>query len=118
MSDGKGQGMRMGHLAAGVAAAAAGFAPWAPAAAETLYGTLTGPGGPNGRLVLTCERASARAVADAAGSYRITVNGRGRCRLQVNNMPPPGELVFVYEDPTRYDYEVTVVNGVARIERR
>ena len=33
-------------------------------------------------------------------------------------MPAPGELVFVYDEPTRYDYEVTVVEGVARIERR
>ena len=36
----------------------------------------------------------------------------------LNNMPEPGELVFVYEEPTRYDYEVTAVDGVARIVRR
>ncbi len=110
--------MDRGRLVAGAAIGATGIALCAPAWAETLYGTLTGPGGPNGRLVLTCDRAVARAVADAAGSYRITVNGRGRCHLQVNNMPPPGELVFVYEEPTRYDYEVTAVGGAARIERR
>ncbi len=104
------------HLVAMLLAGGACVA--SPAAAETLYGTLTGPGGPNGRLVLTCERVSAHAVADAAGSYRITVNARGRCHLQVNNMPPPGELVFVYEEPTRYDYEVSAVNGIAHIERR
>ena len=103
-----------------MSAVLAGAAPWlpAPAAAETLFGTLSGPGGPNAKLQLTCDRAVAHSAADAAGSYRITVAGRGRCRLQVGNMPPPGELVFVYEDATRYDYEVSVVNGLAHIERR
>jgi hypothetical protein len=106
------------HLVTGIAVGGACLALSTGAAAETLYGTLTGPGGPNARLLITCERTAARALADNAGSYRITVNGHGRCHLQVNNMPAPGELVFVYEDPTRYDYEVTVVNGLAHIERR
>ncbi len=105
------------HLVA-TSVAAAGLALSSAAGAETLYGTLSGPAGPNARLVITCDKASAHAIADKAGSYRLTVNGRGRCRLQVNNMPAPGELVFVYEEPTRYDYEVTAVDGVARIERR
>ena len=105
------------HLVA-TSLAAAGLAWSSAAAAETIYGTLTGPAGPNGRLVITCGQTAAHAIADKAGSYRLTVNGHGRCRLQVDNMPPPGELVFVYEEPTRYDYEVTVVDGIARIARR
>ena len=105
------------HLVA-TSLAAAGLVVSPAAAAETLYGTLTGPAGPNARLVITCDKAAAHAIADKAGSYRITVNGHGRCHLQVNNMPPPGELVFVYEEPTRYDYEVTAVDGIARISRR
>ena len=105
------------HLVA-TSLAAAGLVASSAAAAETLYGTLTGPAGPNARLAITCDKAAAHAIADQAGSYRITVNGHGRCRLQVNNMPPPGELVFVYEEPTRYDYEVTAVDGIARISRR
>lgn len=88
------------------------------AAAETLFGTLSGRAGAKATLQLTCDRAVAHAAADAAGSYRITVAGRGRCHLQVGNMPPPGELVFVYAEPTRYDYEVSTVNGLAHIERR
>jgi len=110
--------MRTRHLVTTLAVGGACMALSSGAAAQTLYGTLTGPGGPNAKLLITCDRVAARAVADNAGSYRITVNGRGRCHLQVNNMPPPGELVFVYEDPTRYDYEVTVVSGFAHIERR
>jgi hypothetical protein len=92
--------------------------PGLAAAANTIYGTLTGPDGPNASLVLACERATATANADKAGSYRLTVNDRGRCHLRVNNMPAPGELVFVYEDATRYDYEVTKAGGVTRISRR
>ena len=105
------------HLVA-TSVAAAGLALSSAASAETLYGTLSGPAGPNARLLLTCDKVTAHAIADKAGSYRVTLNGHGRCRLQVNNMPAPGELVFVYEEPTRYDYEVTTVDGVARIERR
>jgi len=87
-------------------------------AANTIYGTLTGPGGPGASLVLACERATATANADGAGAYRLTVNDRGRCHLRINDMPPPGELVFVYDDATRYDYEVTKSGGVTRISRR
>lgn len=105
------------HLVA-TSVAAAGLALSSAASAETLYGTLSGPAGPNARLVLTCDKVAAHAIADKSGSYRVTVAGHGRCRLRVNNMPEPGELVFVYEEPTRYDYEVTAVDGVARIERR
>ena len=103
-----------------MAAAVAGAGAWLPAGAhaETLFGTLSGPAGPGATLQLTCDRAVAHSQADAAGSYRITVAGRGRCHLQVGSMPPPGELVFVYEDATRYDYEVRTVNGLTRIERR
>lgn len=100
------------------AAMAGAFALPATAAADTIFGTLTGPDGANATLVLACERAVADATADKSGSYRITVNGRGRCHLRVNNMPQPGELVFLYDEPTRYDYQVTKVGGVTRIERR
>ena len=86
--------------------------------ANIIYGTLTGPDGLNASLVLACDRATVTANADKAGSYRLTVNDRGRCHLRVNNMPAPGELVFVYEDATRYDYEVTKAGGVTRISRR
>jgi hypothetical protein len=88
------------------------------ASADTIFGTLTGPDGPNATLALACEHAVANANADRYGSYRITVAGRGRCHLRVNGMPAPGELVFLYDEPTRYDYEVSKVGGVTRIERR
>lgn len=106
------------HLVATRLVASACMALPAAAAAETLYGTLTGPAGPHAQLVITCDRTTARAAADNAGSYRLTIAARGRCRLLVNNMPAPGELVFVYDEPTRYDYEVSLVNGVTHIERR
>jgi len=110
--------MDIRRLVAPAAVAGACVAVPAGADAETIYGTLTGPGGANARLTLACERASASTVADASGSYRLTVAGRGRCHLRINNMPEPGELVFVYDEPTRYDYEVSKVGGVTRIERR
>jgi hypothetical protein len=115
----KGQAMRPRHLVATIAVASACIALSTGAAAEAIFGTLTGPAGPNSPLVLTCDKATARVVATGAGSYRLTVAGRGRCRLQVGNMPLPGELVFVYPEATRYDYEVTTAaHGVTHIERR
>jgi len=88
------------------------------AGAETIYGTLTGSDGPSAHLTLTCGAVTAEAHADSRGSYRVTINGGGRCHLQVGNMPAPGELVFVYDEPTLYDYEVTQVDGVTQISRR
>lgn len=77
--------------------------------AETIYGTLTSSnsGAPlSADLRLNCGNVSAQASADSHGSYRLTVAARGRCYLMVGNMPAPGELVFVYEEPTRYDFAV------------
>lgn len=110
--------MDIRRLVAPAALAGALALPGLASAANTIYGTLTGPEGPDASLVLACERATASARADKAGSYRLTVNDRGRCHLRVNNMPAPGELVFVYEEATRYDYEVTTAGGVTRISRR
>jgi len=90
----------------------------APAADEVIFGTLTGSNGPNAHLTLTCGAAIGQADADSHGSFRVFVKGGGRCHLQVNDMAAPGELMFVYDEPTRYDYEVTKVDGVTQISRR
>ena len=110
--------MDIRRLVAPIAVGVACIALPATAVADTIYGTLTGPAGPRSTLTLTCEHAVASAVADSSGSYRVTIAGRGRCYLRVDNMPAPGELVFLYEEPTRYDYEVTKAGGVTHIERR
>jgi hypothetical protein len=93
----------------------------APAAAETIYGTLAGNGGPaRAHLVLTCGGVSAETDTDAHGSYRLTIGAKGRCQLQISvgNAQAPSELVFVYDEPTRYDYEVQTGAGSAHIVRR
>lgn len=110
--------MDIRRLVAPAVLAGASIALPATAAADTIFGTLTGPDGPNAMLVLACDHATANASADRSGSYRVTVNDRGRCHLRINNMPAPGELVFLYDEPTRYDYEVTKAGGVTHIERR
>jgi hypothetical protein len=85
---------------------------------DTIVGTLSGPGGANAHLTLTCKGATVEANADVRGSYRLTIAGSGRCYLQVNDMPAPGQLVFLYDEATIYDYEVSKVDGVTQISRR
>ena len=87
------------------------------ASAETIYGTLSGTDGANETLTLTCGDITAATTSDSYGSYRLTIKAGGRCHLQVGNMPAPGELVFVYSEPTLYDYAVTEVDGVTQIAR-
>lgn len=114
MKSGSGPGAARAMLIGWLCAASA-----VPATAETIYGSLTGPGGPvRGHLMLTCNNQVAQTDADERGSYRLTIAARGRCWLRVNDMQSPGELVFVYEEPTRYDYQVRIESGTTRIVRR
>ena len=87
------------------------------AAAEPIYGTLTGPAGPNSTLTVTCGNVTASVQADRSGSYRLNVKARGRCTLRIGDMQQD-ERIVIYDQPTRYDYEVTKVNGRTQIERR
>ena len=80
----------------------------ASAVSQTIYGTISeGNNRPlrNQNLKLTCEGGTAQATTDEKGSYRLTVRAApGRCRLEVGKMHV--ETVFLYQEPTRYDYEV------------
>ena len=90
----------------------------APAAfAETIYGTLSGPEGPNRKLMVVCGNVAQNGQADKSGSYRLTVKARGRCVLRIQDVQQDLPIVL-YEQPTRYDYEVTKVGNVFRVEGR
>lgn len=47
---------------------------------------------------------------DGAGAYRIFVDIRGRCQLQVGSSAPT--TVFSYDDPIRYDFDL--IGGTLR----
>jgi len=104
-----------------MAAAAAGFGlalvlPGQVAAA-TIYGTIQEAG----RLVanvgveLLCDGTRESSQTDARGTYRFTVNRTGRCQLQVQGGSAP---IILYDEPTRYDFEIRREAGRPRLIRR
>ena len=97
----------MGRWALTATAAALAFAlvGAGQAAAATIYGIIQASNQPvaNTPVSVTCPGAEARTTTDARGTYRVTVSRTGRCTLQVRGAAAP---VIVYEEPTRYDFEV------------
>lgn len=90
-----------------------------PAAAATIYGSLSQPGGQplaQTALELRCGNEVSQGKTDARGSFRFTVPQTGRCELRVAG---GGEVqVIVYNEPTRYDYELRRVDGRPVLARR
>lgn len=85
---------------------AAWLAAAGPAAAATIYGSLTQGGQPlaNAALELRCgNERPLPGTTDTRGSYRFTVGATGNCELLVQ-----GALarVVVYPEPTRYDFDL------------
>ena len=75
------------------------------AGAATIYGIIQASSQPvaNTPVSVACPGAEARTTTDARGTYRVTIARTGRCTLQVRGTTAP---VILYEEPTRYDFEV------------
>ena len=93
------------------------------ALAATIYGTIKQNNQPvknNTPLVLSCGGSQAASTTtDERGNYRLTANRTGRCDLKVgeaNNMSV-GEVIL-FQDPTRYDFEVPSAGDKTRLIRR
>lgn len=85
--------------------------------AATIYGTIQSGSQPvtNAPVSLTCPGAEARPTnTDGRGTYRLTVGRTGRCTLQIRGV---SAQVILYEDPTRYDFEI-VGGAQPRLIRR
>ncbi len=84
-----------------------------PATAATIYGIILEGGRPaaNAPVTLSCSGAQTRTNTDGRGTYRLTLPRSGRCSLDVRGASAP---VILYEDPTRYDFEI----AGARLLRR
>jgi len=89
----------------------------APASAATIYGIILEGGRPAGNapVTLSCSGAQTRANTDDRGTYRLTLARSGRCSLSVRGVSAP---VILYEDPTRYDFEIGGAAGQQRLLRR
>lgn len=89
----------------------------APGEAATIYGTIRQGGKPvaNADVELACARGRDSRRTDARGAYRFTINQAGRCVLRVLGASSP---VILYEDPTRYDFDVRQEGGRSRLIRQ
>ena len=85
--------------------------------AATIYGTMQEAGTPLAdlRVDLQCEGGRDSKQTDARGTYRFTVSWTGRCELKAGGGTSP---VILYNEPTRYDFEIRQVDGRPRLIRR
>ncbi len=89
----------------------------AGAVAATIYGSLSEAGKPvaGADMVLQCGAEGTPGKTDARGAFRFTVNKTGNCELRVAGAVAP---VIVYDEPTRYDYEVRRAGNASSLVRR
>ena len=87
------------------------------AAAATIYGIIQAGNQPvaNTPVSVACPGADGQATTDGRGTYRVTVARTGRCTLQVRGATAQ---VILYEEPTRYDFELQGAGAQARLLRR
>ena len=87
-------------------------------AAATIYGTIQASKQPvgNAPVSLACPGETKPGTTDARGTYRLTVGRPGqRCTFQVRGASAP---VILYEEPTRYDFELAGGGAQPRLIRR
>src|SRR5262245_24263898 len=87
------------------------------AAAATIYGIIVERGRPAGNapVMLSCSGAPARTSTDERGTYRLTIARSGRCTLDVRGATAP---IILYDEPTRYDFEIVGAPTQPRLLRR
>ena len=91
-------------------------------AAGPLFGTIRGPNGrPAARasIVVRCGNSTYRAAAAADGDYSLQARETARCSLEVNyNGQVARAGIYSYNEPTRYDFDMTIEGGRAVLRRR
>jgi len=70
------------------------------------------------KVTLTCGAATAEATTDAKGSFRLTVQGEGKCRVAVSyEGQAPSVEVVVFEKPARYRLVLEQAEGKYVLKR-
>ncbi|HEX9166749.1 MAG TPA: hypothetical protein VF862_12625 [Gemmatimonadales bacterium] len=70
------------------------------------------------KVTLTCGAATAEATTDAKGSFRVTVQGEGKCRVGVSyEGQTPSVEVVVFEKPARYRLVLEQIEGKYVLKR-
>lgn len=86
------------------------------AAAGTIYGVILENGRPvSAPLTLKCGARQATTTPDQRGSYNLNVDAIGRCNLQVAGGTAE---ITVYDNPTRYNFELVGQGANRRLVQR
>lgn len=99
-------GGRRGALAAMIFGAGVG-----PAAAATIYGSLSEnqqPAGNRSIQLLCAGQNPVLSTTDERGSYRFTIGAAGTCIVRVGTAEAP---VILSVNPAQYNFELRSVNG-------
>lgn len=85
--------------------------------AATIYGMIHEGGRPlaNTGIELSCGGRRETGQTDDRGAYRFTVRQTGRCELRAQGSSVP---VILYDQPTRYDFEIRREDGRTQLIRR
>ena len=68
-------------------------------------------------LRLACPGGSpATGSTDARGDYRLSINGSGRCTLQIGDAS--ADVIVFNQSPMQYDFELQLRDGKATLVRR
>lgn len=67
-------------------------------------------------LSLACPGGNASGQTDARGTYRLTVNGSGKCQLTAEGAS--AEVILYNQSPTQYDFMLQGSGAAARLVRR
>lgn len=86
--------------------------------AATIYGIIQQNNRPveNARVTLTCEEMTTDTKTDNRGAYRFILNRPAKCRLKVQDSEE--KVVFFYDEPTRYNFEIKNQGGKTVLNRR
>ena len=89
-----------------------------PALAATILGSVSRDNQPaaNLPLSLACPGGTASGQTDARGTYRLTVNGSGKCQLKAEGAS--AEVILYNQSPTQYDFTLQGSGATAKLVRR
>jgi hypothetical protein len=91
-----------------------------PAHADQIYGTLMQRGLPvaDTDIQIVCGDQTFAARTNAQGSYSVRITPIGACELSVSGYPGASLAVYSYNDPVKYDLELSGGGNGFTLSRR
>jgi hypothetical protein len=93
-----------------------------PVLAATIFGSVFLRGdqpAADKKVTLSCDGTSAPATGqtDRRGTYRLSINGSGKCKFTVDDSKP-ADVVLFNQAPTQYDFILQGSGSSAQLVRR